>query len=392
MRQALDAVAAARAANGARDARHSIAHIELIDAADIPRFGELGWQANMQPFWAHLDEETRDIQLPLIGPDRYDARYAFGDLRRTGARLAIGSDWTVTTADPLQILEVAIRRIFPTQRDDPPWRPDQRLDLDTALAAATLGSAWVSRMETDTGTIEVGKLADLVVLDRDLRTVPTARPADATVQLTFVAGCRRVRAGMSPSDALGADRVEAHSEQRHLRLRVRRPGHRHRGGPGLLRPGAAEVVQAAGGVRVPALGLAAAGGVAGRAVLAVEDVEDEAAADRGHGDPDRGRVGPGPDRGPDGRHPGQGVDAHDPLHAAAQGVGHRRSGLAGGRVEEGPDLDRPLPGARLAADEGQRLVGPGVGRIRLPGDRGDRDRGRRDMLTMATSALLPAAG
>ncbi|RPH36784.1 MAG: amidohydrolase, partial [Chloroflexi bacterium] len=155
VRQALDAVAAARAANGPRDARHSIAHIELIDRTDIPRFAELGVAANMQPFWAHLDPETRDIQVPLIGPDRYDARYAFGDLQRTGARLAIGSDWTVTTADPLQILEVAIRRIFPTQRDDPPWRPDQRLDLDTALAAATVGSAWVSRIESDTGTIEV---------------------------------------------------------------------------------------------------------------------------------------------------------------------------------------------------------------------------------------------
>ncbi len=201
VRQALDAVAAARAANGPRDARHSIAHIELIDAADIPRFGQLGVAANMQPFWAHLDEETRDIQLPHIGPDRYDARYAFGDLRRTGARLAIGSDWTVTTADPLQILEVAIRRIFPTQRDDPPWRPDQRLDLDTALAAATVGSAWVSRMETDTGTIEVGKLADLVVLDRDLRAVPDGQTADATVQLTFVGGAAVYERGLSPGSS-----------------------------------------------------------------------------------------------------------------------------------------------------------------------------------------------
>ena len=188
VRQALDAVAAARRVNGPRDARHSIAHIELIDGADIPRFPELGVAANMQPFWAHVDEETRDIQLPLIGPGRFEARYAFGDLERAGARLAIGSDWTVTTANPLQILEVATRRIFPTQRDDAPWRPDQRLDIDTALTAATLGSAWVSRLETDAGTIEVGKLADLVVLDRDLRTIPDGHTADAAVQLTLVGG------------------------------------------------------------------------------------------------------------------------------------------------------------------------------------------------------------
>jgi predicted amidohydrolase YtcJ len=188
VRMALDAVAAARAANGARDARHSIAHIELIHPDDIPRFAALGIAANMQPFWAHADDETRDIQRPIIGRERVEARYAFGDLYRTGARLAIGSDWTVTTADPLQILEVAVRRIFPTQRADPPWRPDQRLDLDTALAAATFGSAWVNRLETDTGSIEVGKLADLVVLDRDLRAIPGGQIADAKVQLTLVEG------------------------------------------------------------------------------------------------------------------------------------------------------------------------------------------------------------
>jgi hypothetical protein len=188
VRLALDAVAAARAANGPRDARHSIAHIELIHPDDIPRFAALGVAANMQPFWAHADEESRAIQLPKIGLERVDARYAFGDLYRSGARLAIGSDWTVTTADPMQLLEVATRRVFPTQRDDPPWRPDQRLDLDTALAAFTIGSAWVSRLEMDTGTIEVGKLADLVVLDRDLRAIPDGTTTDARVRLTIVGG------------------------------------------------------------------------------------------------------------------------------------------------------------------------------------------------------------
>jgi predicted amidohydrolase YtcJ len=188
VRQALDAVGAARAANGTRDVRHSIAHLELIHPDDIPRFAALGVAANMQPFWAHADGETRDIQLRLIGRERVEARYAFGDLHRTGARLAIGSDWTVSTADPLQILEVAVRRIYPTQRADPPWQPEQRLDLDTALAAATIGSAWVNRLDTDTGTIEVGKLADLVVLDRDLRAIPDGQVADAKVQLTLVEG------------------------------------------------------------------------------------------------------------------------------------------------------------------------------------------------------------
>ena len=144
--------------------------------------------ANIQPLWAHADADIRAMHLPLIGPEREEARYSFGDLFRAGARLAIGSDWTVTTADPLQILEVAVRRIYPTRRADPPWRPDQRLDLDTALAAGTIGSAWVNRLETDTGTIEVGKLADLVILDRDLRAIPDGQVADAKVQLTLVEG------------------------------------------------------------------------------------------------------------------------------------------------------------------------------------------------------------
>jgi predicted amidohydrolase YtcJ len=188
VRQALDAVAAALATNGPGDHRHSIAHLELVHPDDLPRFAVLGVAANIQPFWAHADDETRAIQRPLIGADRVEARYAFGDLRRAGARLAIGSDWTVTTADPLQLLEVAVRRAYPTDRDTPPWRPDQCLDLDTALAAFTIGSAWVNRLETDTGTIEVGKLADLVVLDRDLRAIPDAHYADARVRLTMVEG------------------------------------------------------------------------------------------------------------------------------------------------------------------------------------------------------------
>ena len=188
VRQALDAVEAARAANGPRDVRHSIAHIELIHADDIGRFAALGVAANMQPFWAKDDQDTREILMPRLGAKRVGARYAFGDLRRSGARLAGGSDWTVTTANPLEEIEVAIRRVDPSRRDGEPFRPDQRLDLDTALAAFTMGSAWVNRLEADTGTIEVGKWADLVVLDRDLRAIPDGQTADAKVVTTFVAG------------------------------------------------------------------------------------------------------------------------------------------------------------------------------------------------------------
>jgi hypothetical protein len=188
VRQALDAVAAARQANGARDVRHSIAHIELVHPADIGRFAALNVAPNMQPFWAKDDQDTREILLPRLGPERVGLRYAFGDLHRSGARLAGGSDWSVTTANPLEEIEVAMRRVDPARRDTEAFRPDQRLDLDTALAAFTIGSAWVNRLEADAGTIQVGKQADLVILDRDLRAIPDGRTADAKVVTTLVDG------------------------------------------------------------------------------------------------------------------------------------------------------------------------------------------------------------
>lgn len=188
VRQALDAVAASREANHDRDARHSIAHIELVHPADIERFAALNVAANMQPFWAKYDPDTPGVLLPRLGAKRMESRYSFGDLHRSGARLAGGSDWSVTTADPLAEIEVAVRRVDPADRDAEPFRPDQGLDLDTALAAFTIGSAWVNRLEADTGTVEIGKLADLVILDRDLRTIPDGRTADARVRMTLVGG------------------------------------------------------------------------------------------------------------------------------------------------------------------------------------------------------------
>ncbi len=188
VRQALDAVEAARHVNGDTGRRHCAAHLERIHPADVGRFTTLGVAANLQPHWAHDDEGTRATQEPLIGPARYHDRYPFGDLHRAGARLAGGSDWTVTTADPLEEMEVGIRRVYPDRIDDPAWLPEQRLDLDTMLAAFTIGSAWVNRLDTETGTLEVGKRADLVVLDRDLRAVSDGRLSQARVRQTYVEG------------------------------------------------------------------------------------------------------------------------------------------------------------------------------------------------------------
>ena len=105
---------------------------------------------------------------PVLGSERAGWQYPFASLKRAGARLAGGSDWTVSTANPLLEIEVATRRVAPETRDLDPFLPDERLTLDEALEAFTLGSAFVNHLDSVTGSIEVGKQADLVVLDRDL--------------------------------------------------------------------------------------------------------------------------------------------------------------------------------------------------------------------------------
>ena len=188
IRLALDTVEAARAVNGAGDRRHHIAHIELVNPDDVPRFGQLGVVANMQPFWASHDEQMRSLRIPVLGPDRVGWQYPFSSLLRSGARLAGGSDWTVSTANPLLEIEVAVTRVAPDTRDLEAFLPDERLTLDAALRAFTIGSAYVNHLDGETGTIEAGKLADLVVLDRNLRASDAGPIGDATVRQTFVEG------------------------------------------------------------------------------------------------------------------------------------------------------------------------------------------------------------
>lgn len=168
VRNALDAVQAARAANGGgSDRRHHIAHLQLVHPGDVPRFRELGVTANCQAYWAQMEPQMEELTLPFLGPDRADLQYPFGDLLRTGATLAMGSDWPVTTANPLEEIEVAVTRIDPENRGNAPFLPEQALPLPVALAAFTAGSAYVNH-DDDAGTIAVGNRADLAVLDRNL--------------------------------------------------------------------------------------------------------------------------------------------------------------------------------------------------------------------------------
>jgi hypothetical protein len=192
VREALDAVEAARAANGANDHRHHIAHIQLMHPEDVPRFATLGVTANMQALWAAHEPQMDDLTIPFIGPERTARQYLFGDLLRSGARLAAGSDWAVSSANPLRAIHVAVNRALPGASGDEaePFLPEQGLSLAEALGAYTAGSAYVNHLDGTTGAIEPGMLADLVVLDRDPFASPPGEIAATRVLLTCVEGER----------------------------------------------------------------------------------------------------------------------------------------------------------------------------------------------------------
>ncbi|MFF9580724.1 amidohydrolase [Streptomyces achromogenes] len=187
VREALDAVEAARAANGWRDTRHHLAHLQVVHPADVPRFARLGAVANIQPLWAAHEPQMDELTIPFLGPERAAWQYPFGALQRAGATLAAGSDWPVSSPDPLAGLHVAVNRRRPDADDDRVLLPGQRLDLASAIAAYTAGSAFVNGHD-DAGVLALGQLADLVVLDRDILTGPPEEIAAARVLRTYVGG------------------------------------------------------------------------------------------------------------------------------------------------------------------------------------------------------------
>jgi predicted amidohydrolase YtcJ len=188
IRQCLDAVEAARRTNGARDARHHMAHIQLFDPADIPRFRTLGVVANFQPLWAFADDYITELTLPFLDAERQRFIYPIGSLLRSGAVIAFGSDWSVSSANPLEELEVAVTRMGPNGETKTPYLPDERIDLRDALAAFTLDAAYVNFQDDKTGSIEPGKLADLIVVDRNLFAIPPAQISETKVLLTLFGG------------------------------------------------------------------------------------------------------------------------------------------------------------------------------------------------------------
>ena len=188
--EALDAVEAAAAANGATDGRHHLAHLQVIAEGDTARFAPLGAVANMQALWAQHERQLDELTLPFLEDGAADRHYPFGELARSGARLAAGSDWPVSSANPVEAIHIAVNRRSPGADAEPLGGAGQCLDLATAMAAYTSGSAYVSHRDHDTGRIAEGYLANLVVLDPDPFSVPADEIHRSSVVSTWVEGER----------------------------------------------------------------------------------------------------------------------------------------------------------------------------------------------------------
>jgi predicted amidohydrolase YtcJ len=184
--EALDAFAAARAANGRSRGRHHVAHLQVVAPADRRRFAELDVTANLQALWAVNDEAMTEMTLPFLDEELAGWQYPFGSLARAGVRLAMGSDWPVSTPDPLAALHVAVNRVDP---DEPgaPFLPGEALGVEQAWAAYTSGSAHVNHLD-DTGVLAPGLAADLAVLDRDPFAGDPAGIGSTRVVATYVEG------------------------------------------------------------------------------------------------------------------------------------------------------------------------------------------------------------
>jgi len=188
IRSAFDSIQAAQEANGKHDNRHHISHIQLFSPEDIPRFAELDVVANFQPLWAIEDGYITDLTIPRIGEKRAEFLYPIGSVQRTGARVAFGSDWYVTSANPLDGIEAAVTRLDPDGKTDDPLGENEEINLAQAIENYTLNGAYVNFLDEDTGSIEIGKLADLIVLDRNLFDVPASEINQVRVVATLFRG------------------------------------------------------------------------------------------------------------------------------------------------------------------------------------------------------------
>ena len=188
VRLALDAYEDAARANGTHDMRHRIEHIETITAQDIPRFGKLGVVASYQPLHAEPNDDTMKVWARNAGPDRASRGWTWQSVAKTGGHLAFGSDWPVVTLSPWYGMQNAVTRQTLAGKPEGGWLPQERVSLEQAIEGYTLGAAYSSHREANEGSLEEGKLADLIVLDQDLFRIAPSEIHKTNVLLTMVGG------------------------------------------------------------------------------------------------------------------------------------------------------------------------------------------------------------
>jgi predicted amidohydrolase YtcJ len=190
VRQALDAVAAARRANG-HGPRHHAAHLQVVHPDDVPRFAPLAVTANVQPLWATHEPQMDELTIPFLGERRAGWQYPFRSLQAAGTALCAGSDWPVSSPNPLWGAHVAVNRNLPARAggcDGEPFLPGQALGLASILAAYTSGSARINGVEGVSGSIAAGLDADFAVVDADLSRLPAGEICQAAVTQTWIRG------------------------------------------------------------------------------------------------------------------------------------------------------------------------------------------------------------
>jgi predicted amidohydrolase YtcJ len=188
VRLALDAYQNAATVNHTKDARPRIEHIETIAAEDVDRFGKLGVIASMQPLHSYPDDDTLGVWARNIGPERASRAWVWRSIQAKGGALAFGSDWPVVTLNPWPGVQTALTR--QTSEGNPPggFIPQQRLNVEDTIRGYTLGAAFAGRREKTEGSLEPGKLADFILLDRDLFKIEPSEIGKTEVLITVVAG------------------------------------------------------------------------------------------------------------------------------------------------------------------------------------------------------------
>jgi hypothetical protein len=188
IRLALDAYEAANKANGRTDVRDRIEHIESPNAKDIPRFGMLGVIASMQPLHATPNDNILNVWAGSIGPERAARAWPWHSILAGGATLAFGSDWPVVTLNPWPGVQILLTRETPEGTPPGGWLPQERLTLEQAIQGYTMGGAIAARRAKTEGSIEVGKLADVIITSQNLFKIPTNQIGKTKVMMTMVGG------------------------------------------------------------------------------------------------------------------------------------------------------------------------------------------------------------